>query len=28
MDTEHLYLAPKVREMLAQKRASARKALS
>ena len=28
MDTEHLYLPPKVREMLAQKRASARKALS
>jgi hypothetical protein len=28
MDTEQLYLPPKVREMLAQKRASARKALS
>jgi hypothetical protein len=28
MDTEHLYLPPKVREMLAQKRSAARKALS
>jgi len=28
MDTEHLYLPPEVREMLAQKRAAARKALS
>ena len=28
MDTEHLYLPPMVREMLAQRKAAARKALS
>ena len=28
MDTEHIFLPPKVREMLAQRRAATRKALS